>query len=170
MRTIRNTLIGLTLALSTLAVACATQPGNNNNSIAAASPSASASTSPGAVSKAAPVPLPVLDALFSDEAFKTTLKSKLELTDDQLGALQKIAGDEVARLRQSNVEQQSADQSSQAEQSRAHAAEAIQGVIGVQKAEDLFAFARSYQIAGPDNGTTELPAEALPTIPNSVPN
>jgi lipoprotein-anchoring transpeptidase ErfK/SrfK len=84
--------------------------------------------------------------------------------------LQKIAGDEVARLRQSNVEEQSAEQSSQAEQSRVHAAEAIRGVIGQQKAEGLFAFARDYQIAGPENGTTELPADALPTVPNSVPN
>jgi lipoprotein-anchoring transpeptidase ErfK/SrfK len=170
MKTIRTTAIGLTLALSTLAVACATEPGNNTNSTSAGSPSPSASTSPVAVSKTAPVPLPVLDALFSDEAFKTNLKSKLALTDDQLGALQKIAGDEVARLRQSNVEQQSAEQSSQAEQSREHAAEAIRGVIGQQKAEDLFAFASGYQIAGPDNGTTELPADALPTVPNSVPN
>ena len=169
MRTIRTTAIGLTLALSTLAVACATEPGKNTNSTSAGSPSPSASTSPVAVSKAAPVPLPVLDALFSDEAFKTKLKAKLVLTDDQLGALQKIAGDEVARLRQSNVEE-SAEQSSQAGQSREHAAEAIRGVIGQQKAEDLFAFASSYQIAGPDNGTTELPADALPTIPNSVPN
>jgi len=111
----------------------------------------------------------VLDALFSDEAFKTKLKSKLELTDDQLGALQKIAGDEVVRLRQSNAEGQSAEQSSQAEQSREQAAAAIRGVIGQQKGEDLFAFARDYQIAGPENGTTELPADALPTVPNSVP-
>jgi L,D-transpeptidase ErfK/SrfK len=169
MRTIRTTAIGLTLALSTLAVACATEPGNNTNSLTAGRPSPSASSSPVAVT-AAPVPLPVLDALFSDEAFKTKLKSKLELTDDQLGALQKIAGDEVLRLRQSNVEEQSAEQSSQAGQSREHAAEAIRGVIGQQKAEDLFAFASKYQIAGPENGTTELPADALPTVPNSVPN
>src|SRR5678816_2237678 len=143
---IRNIAIGLILVIATLAVACATESGNNTNLTTAGSPSPSASTSPVAVSKAAAVPLPVLDALFSDEAFKTKLKSKLELTEDQLGALQKIAGDEVARLRQSNIEEQSADQSSQAEQSRAHAAEAIQGVIGQQKTEDLFAFARDYQI------------------------
>ena len=141
---IRNTAIGVILVLATLAAACATEPGNNTNLTSAVSPSPSASTSPVPVSKAAAVPLPVLDALFSDEAFKTKLKSKLELTDDQLGALQKIAGDEVARLRQSNIEEQSAEQSSQAEQSRAHAAEAIQGVIGQQKTEDLFAFARDY--------------------------
>jgi len=168
MNIIKKTL-GLIIALSTLAVACATEPGNNTNSVTAASPSSTTSASPGAVSTAAPVPLPVLDALFSDEGFKTKLKSKLELTDEQLGALQKIAGDEVARLRQSNIEQQSAEQSSQAEQSRQHAAEAIRGVIGQQKAADLFAFASNYQIAGPENGTTELPADALPTIPNSVP-
>ncbi len=166
---IRNIAIGLILVLATLAVACATESGNNTNLTTAGSPSPSASTSPVAVSKAAAVPLPVLDALFSDEAFKTKLKSKLELTDDQLGALQKIAGDEVARLRESNIEEQSADQSSQAEQSRAHAAEAIQGVIGQQKTEDLFAFARDYQITGPESGTTELPANTLPTVPNSVP-
>src|SRR6185295_2048032 len=152
MRTVRNTAIGLTLALSTLAVACATQPGNNTNSIAAGSPSPSASTSPAAVSKAAPVPLPVLDALFSDEAFKTKLKSKLELTNDQLGQLQKIAADEVASLRKSNFEQ-SAEEPLQAEQSRKHAAEAIGGVIGQQKAEDLFAFARDYSVAGPEDKT-----------------
>lgn len=171
MITIRNTVIGLTLALSTLAVACATQPGNNTNSLSAASPSPSASKSPVAVIKAAPVPLPVLDALFSDEAFKTKLKSKLELTDDQLGALQKIAGDEVARLRQSNVEEQSAEQSSQAEQSREHAAETIRGVIGEQKAADLFAFAHDYWIAGPENqeGTAEVRPDAVPAVPNSVP-
>jgi len=168
MRTIRNIAIGLTLALSTLAVACATEPGNNSNSITTGSPTPSASTSPVAVISAPALPLPVLDALFSDEAFKTKLKSKLELTDDQLSALQKIAGDEVARLRQSNQEEQTADQSSQAEQSRAHAAEAIQGVIGQQKADSLFSFARDYQITGPESSTTDLPT-ALPTVPNSVP-
>ena len=170
MTTIRDTVIGLTLALSTLAVACAIEPGKNTNLIAA-SPSPTASTSPGAVSKAAPVPLPVLDALFSDQAFKTKLKSQLELTDDQLGALQKIAGDEVVRLRQSNAEGQTAEQSSQAEQSREHAAQAIQGVIGQQKAENLFAFAHDYWIAGPENkeSTTEASANTLPTVPNSVP-
>jgi lipoprotein-anchoring transpeptidase ErfK/SrfK len=124
-----------------------------------------------AVTKAAPLPLPVLDALFSDDSFKSKLKSKLELTDDQLGALQKIAGDEVVRLRQSNIEEQSAEQSSQAEQSREHAAEAIRGVIGQQKAEELFAFAHDYWIAGPENkdSTTAASAETLPTVPNSVP-
>ena len=81
----------------------------------------------------------MLDALFSDEAFKTNLKAKIQLTDDQLAQLQKIAGDEVARLREANVEDKSADeQSAQVEQSRNHATEAIRGVIGEQKDHGSF--------------------------------
>jgi lipoprotein-anchoring transpeptidase ErfK/SrfK len=162
------------MALSTLAAGCVTQPVNNGNSIATGSPSPSSSTSSGAVSKAAPVTLPVLDALFSDESFKTKLKAKLELTDDQLGGLQKIASDEVARLRQSNVEEQSAEQLLQTEQSRESAAEAIRGVIGQQKAEDLFALANDYWVAGnqgSDNidAPSEVRPDTLPIVPNSVP-
>ena len=135
-----------------VAAGCATEPGGNSNSNTPGSPSPSASPSPtGSVSKATaiPVTLPVLDALFSDEAFKSTLKSKVELTDDQIAQLQKIASEEVARLRQSNIEEQGRPgQSSQAEQSRQHATEAIRGVIGEQKAEDLFALAREYWVKG----------------------
>lgn len=174
MRAIRHTLPGLIIALSTLAAGCATESINNTNSISAASPSPSSSATPGAVSKAAPVTLPVLDALFSAEAFKSDVKSKLQLTDDQLGALQKIAGDEVARLRQSNVEGQTADQYLQAEQSREHAAEAIRNAIGQQKAEQLFALANDYWSAGNQGSETKdntsgAPHDELPTVPNSVP-
>jgi lipoprotein-anchoring transpeptidase ErfK/SrfK len=135
----------------------------------------------GSVIKASPVTLPVLDALFSDEGFKSQLKSKVELTDDQLAQLQKIAGAEVARLRESNVEEKSAEeQSLQAEQSRQHAAEAIRGVIGEQKAEELFALARDYWVKGSEGletvGTdkdaktnTEAPENTLLAGPNAVP-
>ena len=151
MNMIKHTILGLTIALSIIAAAgCTTQPADNSNpSTIPGSPSASPSPSAG-VSKATaiPVTLPVLDALFSDEAFKSGLKSKIQLTDDQIAQLQKIAADEVARLRQSNVEEQSADQSTQAEQSRQHATEAIRAVVGEQKAEDFFALARESWVKG----------------------
>ena len=190
MKTIRHSILGLFMALSIVAAGCAAEPGSNSNpnTPGSPSPSASASTSPGTVSRATaiPVTLPVLDALFSDEAFKTQLKSKVELTDDQLAQLQKIASEEVARLRQLNAEEQSADQagqavqSSQAEQSRDHAADAIRGVIGEQKAEDLFALARDYWVAGNAGleaktdkdakpNTTEAPENAMLPGPNAVP-
>jgi lipoprotein-anchoring transpeptidase ErfK/SrfK len=181
MRTVRTTTLSLMIALSIfVAAGCATEPGNNTNANIAASPAPSASPSPTAVS-AVSVTLPVLDALFSDEPFKEQLKSKLALTDDQVAQLQKIAGEEVARLRQLNAEGQAVGQSDQAESqaanSRERAAEAIRGVIGEQKAADLFAFARDYWVAGNQgvdttksgSGTTETAANSLPTIPNSVP-
>ncbi len=96
--------------------------------------------------------------------------------------MQKIAGEEVARLRQSNVEAKSAeDQSLQAEQSRQRAAEAIRGVIGEQKANDLFALASDYWVKGnegPDSNKTnkeakgatgEAPENTLLPGPNAVP-
>src|SRR5882672_4285157 len=102
MKTIRHTVLGLVVALSIVAAGCASEPGSNSNSNAPGRPSPLTSPSPGgSVSKATaiPVTLPVLDALFSDEAFKSNLKSKVQLTDDQLAQLQKISSEEVARLR-----------------------------------------------------------------------
>ena len=182
MKTIKQTSLALVLALSIVAGGCATQPAGNSNTNAPGSSSPSGSPSAaGSVSKAIPVTLPVLDALFADEAFKSTLKSKVELTDEQLAQLQKIAGEEVARLRESNVEEKSVEeQSRQAEQAREHAAEAIRGVIGEQKAEDLFALARDYWVKGNEEldtartdkdakaNATESPETVLPG-PNAVP-
>lgn len=175
MSTIRSTALGLTLALSTLAAAgCATKPGSNSNVPGSASPSAS--TSSIAVSRAVPVTLPVLDAFFSDEAFRTKLRSKVELTDDQMAQLLKIAGEEVARLRESNTETaNNEEQSRQAEQSREHAAEAIRGVIGEQKAAGLFALARDYWVKGNEaletgkTDTTEAREDVVLPGPNAVP-
>jgi lipoprotein-anchoring transpeptidase ErfK/SrfK len=185
MNTIRHTTLGLIMALSIVAAGCATEPGTNSNSNVPGSPSPAASPSPaGSVSKATaiPVTLPVLDALFSDEAFKSNLRSKVQLTDDQVAQLQKIASEEVVRLRQSNIEEKSVEeQSSQAEQAREHAAQAIREVIGEQKAEGLFALARDYWVKGNEgletsktdkdakSNTTEAPENALLPGPNAVP-
>jgi len=178
MRTIKHATLGLIMALAIgVAAGCATEPGGNSNSNTPGSPSPSVSPSPSAVSKSIPVTLPVLDALFSDEAFKSELKSKVELKDEQLAQIQKIASDEVSRLRQLNAEDQSSDQSTQAEQARQHAAEAIRGVIGEQKAEDLFALARVYWVKGgegletskSDKTSTTEPEVTATAGPNGVP-
>jgi lipoprotein-anchoring transpeptidase ErfK/SrfK len=164
------------MIISTLAaVSCVTEPGSKTNG--PASPSPTPSTSPTAVSKTVPVTLPVLDALFSDEAFKTKLKAQVVITDDQLARLQKIAADEVARLRESNTEAaKDEEQSRQAEQTREHAVEAIRGVIGEQKAEQLFTIAREYWVAGgglepgkTGKSTSEAPENTITPGPNGVP-
>ena len=179
MKTTRNTTLGLIIAFATFpAAGCMNEPVSNSNSNAPASPAASVSPSPDTVSKAAaiPVTLPVLDALFSDDAFKTTLKSKVELSDDQIAQLQKLAADEVARLRQLNTEEQGGGESPQAAESRQRASEAIRGLLGEQKAEGLFSLAREYWVKGTEEanktgandktGTTENTSAAAP---NAVP-
>jgi L,D-transpeptidase ErfK/SrfK len=176
MNRITQTTIGLIAALAiATGTACVTQPISNSNNTASGSPSPSPSSSPAVVvdqATAIPVTLPVLDALFSDEGFKAKLKSNVQLTDDQLAQLQKIAGDEVARLRESNTEDQSTDQSQQAEQARQRATEAIRGVVGEQKAADFFALAREYWVKGSeaaDTGKTKASEDTVPARPNAVP-
>src|SRR6476620_9670744 len=93
--------LGFFAALALAATGCATQPSGNSNSVSVApSPTATAipSPSPNTETKTVAVTLPVLDALFSDEAFKGELKSKLQLTEEQINSLSAIASDEVARL------------------------------------------------------------------------
>jgi lipoprotein-anchoring transpeptidase ErfK/SrfK len=179
MKTVRTIALSLVIALPILALAgCVSEPASNTNTNATASPAASASPSPVA-RDTAPVTLPVLDALFSDEAFKQELKTKLELTDVQVAQLQKISGDEVARLRELNAEDQVGAQTeqadSQAEKSRERAVEAIRGAIGEQKATDLFAFAHTYWINGGNQAeagaskSNEQNANGLPAAPNAIP-
>lgn len=174
MRKIRNSTLGLITALSICAATgCVTQPAGNSNALVSSSPSPSISPSPSgevAKSTAIPVTLPVLDALFSDEAFKSTLKSKVELTEDQIAQLQKLAADEVARLRQLNTEEQGVNESPQAEESRQRASEAIRGLLGEQKAEGLFALAREYWSKGQEEASkTGADENVAAAGPNAVP-
>ncbi len=168
-----NTTALILMALSLLfAVGCDSATNTNSSPSPSPSPSASPTASPTAVSRQVTVTLPVLDALFSDEAFKSRLKSQVELTDAQVAQLQKIAGDEVAKLRQTNVEDRSADDERQAEEARRHASEAIREVVGEQKADALFAFVRDYWGTGgevTDANQTASPQDAVSAGPNAIP-
>jgi len=181
MTTKRITTLGLFITLASFFAAACMQPQSGNTPIAnTASPSPSA-TSPAlsAVSKAVPVTLPVLDALLADDAFRTNLKARVELSEDQLAQLQKIAAEEVAKLRQQNTEGPNAqtppENDSQAQLSRERAAEAIRGAIGEQKAEQVFALSRDYWVSGEQSlktgkDTASQPTpESLPASPNGVP-
>jgi lipoprotein-anchoring transpeptidase ErfK/SrfK len=169
----RQTAAGVIAAVAiTIAAACTTEPVKNSNTVTSGSPSPSASATPAIAANeatASPVTLPVLDALFSDEGFKTKLKSSVQLSEEQLVQLQKIAGDEVARLRESNIEEQSSESAPQAEQSRQRAADAIRGVVGEQKATELFALARDYWVTGSEAAQTGASKDAEALKPNAIP-
>jgi lipoprotein-anchoring transpeptidase ErfK/SrfK len=155
------------LALVAL-TSCTTQPASNSNSVStnAASPSPSP-TAPKAEGVSAAVTLPVLNALFDDEQFKSELKSKLQLSEDQINTLQKSANDEVARLRQENAE----DQDGSAAEARARATDTVRKAIGDQKAEAVFALVNERWVKGGEvePGTPGAPELSMLPGPNAVP-
>jgi lipoprotein-anchoring transpeptidase ErfK/SrfK len=124
---------------------------------------------PAAASETIPITLPVLDALLADEAFKAELKSKLQLTDEQIDALRKVSRDEVAKLRKANAE----NQAGSAEASRNNALESIRAVLGSEKSEQLLALARERWIRGSeDTEATAAAKDSEPAMlkgPNAVP-
>ena len=167
MKTICNLSLSLIVTLVLISAAgCVTEPANNSNS---ASPSPAASPSPSATARSAldvPVTLPVLDALLSDDAFRAKVKSQVALSDAEIAQLQKIAAEEVTKLRQANAE----DQTGSAEESRQRAAEAIRGAVGEEKAQQLFALAREYWVKGGDTSASDKTVESSsPSAPNVVP-
>src|SRR5437870_12745377 len=83
--------------------------------------------------EAVPITLPVLDALFADESFIADLKSRLQLTDEQIARLRKIAGDEVLRLRRSNTEAHAGS----TEEARTRAIALIRSEIGAERTAQL---------------------------------
>lgn len=166
---------GLLLAFALSGISCVTQSPPASTSVATAptptpTPALSPSPTSGVVTTASTVPvtLPVLDALLADEAFKAKVKSKLQLTDDQISALRKSASDEVAKLRQVNAEQQEGG----AAEARDQAAESIRGVIGADKAEELIALAREHWLKGSEDleaGKDKAAEVAMLPGPNAVP-
>src|SRR5882724_1170564 len=162
--------LGFFAALALVATGCTTQPSGNSNSVSVApSPTASAlpSPSPNIETKTVAVTLPVLDALFSDEAFKGELKSKLQLTEEQINSLSAIASDEVARLRRSNAEQEGGS----AVEARERAAESIRNAVGDQKADELFALVREHWLRGSEEieAGKETKPDSMSEVPNAVP-
>jgi lipoprotein-anchoring transpeptidase ErfK/SrfK len=121
-----------------------------------------------AINETVPITLPVLDALLAEETFKAELKSKLQLTDEQIDSLKRISSEEVNRLRRTNAE----NQSGSAETARQNAIEAIRGAIGVEKAGQLLALARDRWNKGSEDLEKTATKDAEPTMlkgPNAVP-
>src|SRR5258708_38468049 len=118
-------------------IGCVVQPTNQTNKSPVASPSPSATASPSpSTAKAAnagPLTLPVLDAFFADDSFSRSLKTRLQLTDEQVMRLKELDHSETAKLNEDNAgkgEQEAAT-------ARSAAAEKISALIGREKTEQL---------------------------------
>ncbi|HEX8502224.1 MAG TPA: L,D-transpeptidase [Pyrinomonadaceae bacterium] len=117
-----------------------------------ASPAPNASPAANAAAANLPVTLPVLDAMFADEGFAGELKSKLQLTDEQVENLRKVASEERA-----NLDEEGAGTTTEATR---RASEKIRSVIGAEKAAGFNAFVSERWSAG---------GSALDAKPNAIP-
>ncbi len=139
---------------------------NTNNALPAptASPQTSAPTTASNSASNMPVTLPVLDAMFAEETFAGELKSKVQLTDDQIEKLRTIAREETASL----TEKEGAEHGGTTAAATTRANEKIREAIGAEKAQQLFAFVSERWSGGASGGGA--PGGAAASKLNSVPS
>jgi lipoprotein-anchoring transpeptidase ErfK/SrfK len=157
-------LLALTACL--MVTACVAEPTNQTNKNADASPLPSATASPSpAEEKAAnaePLTLPVLDAFFADESFSGSLKTRLQLTDEQVKQLKELAHSETAKLNDENAGKSEGESSN----ARSVAAEKISAIIGSEKTRQLAALIGERWRSG---GNDAADKSAANNLPNAVP-
>jgi len=160
----------LTLVCAFGFAAC-TAPNNSNTGVGQATPSPGSSpgSSPAAsaTESISQLTLPVLDAMLTDEAFAKELRSKLQLSDDQLNSLKRVASSEVNRLRESNAEDSTGD----AAEARERASREIVAVLGEDKAKQLATIASQFWAGGDEDegGVGKQAAADVFSKPNAVP-
>lgn len=153
-------LLVITTALVSAAAACeppaATNsgPAHTNTNGAQPSPTAAALDSSEAE---LPVTLAVLDAMFGGEGFAGELKTRLNLTDEQVERLRAVAREETASLSEEG-------EGSTSEATR-RAAVKIKGIVGEEKSGEFAEFVRE-RWANAEGAAAE---ESLPAKPNTVP-
>jgi lipoprotein-anchoring transpeptidase ErfK/SrfK len=133
-----NTVALVALTIILFISGCTPPPGgtntntSTNTNTAATTPAAkTGNTAQGTVT------LPLLDALFAqDDNFASELKSKLQLTDDQINKLKTVAREETSRLRESDDDAHQGTTSA----ARRQAEQQITSAIGAEKAQQLYAF------------------------------
>jgi lipoprotein-anchoring transpeptidase ErfK/SrfK len=116
--------------------------------------------------------LPILDAFFAgDESFAAELKTRLQLTDEQVERLRATAREETSKLRETDSDQQYGGTTAAARQL---ADEKIKAIIGEEKSEQLAALVRERWSGGGDADSAsasnqENGARTAAAKPNAVP-
>ena len=161
------------LLLLAIAVSgCLASNTNTGPAATQSTPSPSASSPPQAEkndSRLSQVTLPVLDALLANDNFVSEVKTKLQITDEQVSALKTAAAAEVNRLRTGNAEENVANST----EGRSRAIEQIASIIGNDKTKQLIKFADEFWARGIDTqastGTPETSGSPATPTPNAVP-
>jgi lipoprotein-anchoring transpeptidase ErfK/SrfK len=151
---------------------CQAAPVSNGNTSAVATPSPAASATPAAAATGnagasnVPVTLPVLDAMFADEKFAGELKSELQLTDEQIERLRKIAREETGSLRETETGEHSGTTSA----ATTRAAEQIKSVLGEERAARFSQFVSARWSGSEGDGAPGGKPNSVPTDTRIVVN
>jgi L,D-transpeptidase ErfK/SrfK len=140
----------------------------NTTSATATTPGPTPAKTDNASLSTQPMTLPVLDAFFAQENFAAELKSKLQLTDEQVNKLKSIARQETSKLRESDTHDESAGRTTAA---REDAYEKCKAAIGEEKTQELIAFVNerwSGEVTAPTASVTPAAPTASVT-PGAVP-
>ncbi|MDX6403541.1 MAG: L,D-transpeptidase ErfK/SrfK [Blastocatellia bacterium] len=168
--------LGLSLAVAAflLTTGCVAETTNRANSNANVAPSTTppATMSPTPVNEKAlqtqALTLPVLDAFLANESFSGLLKSRLQLTDEQIAKLKEAARSDTARLSESNAGASTGETSS----ARTTAKETITKLIGAERAQQLEALIAEQGSSDNESAgdKTATPVSNDGAAPNQVPS
>ncbi len=115
---------------------------------------------------ALPVTLPVMDAMFFDESFKAELKTKLQLSDEQIEKLKTVSREAVGNL--GETEDDNYAGSTRAATKRAE--DQILAILGDDKTNQLFELVRNRWSSGETEMTSAAKPNAIPTDTRIVVN
>lgn len=164
----------LVIAGCMLAIGCVAEPTNraNSNTNITSTPSPTASMSPTPISEKTSntkaLTLPVLDAFLANESFSGLLKTRLQLTDEQIARLKEAAHSDTAKLSEASVGTSTGETAT----ARTEAKEKLSALIGADKEQQLEALIAE-QWSSDNEGATEKTAtqpvsnDAQP--PNKIP-
>jgi lipoprotein-anchoring transpeptidase ErfK/SrfK len=168
-------LLTLSFIACLAAIGCTVQPSNqaNRNSPGSPAPTSFVSPTPSPTGEktanAQRLTLPVLDAFFADESFSGLLKTRLELTDNQITKLRDLAHAETAKLTEANTGQAQGETAT----ARAAAEEKIKAVIGEEKTQQLTSLVRERWSGvgenAPDKSPAAGPEASAVNVANGVP-
>lgn len=126
----------------------------NSSPAANATPAAATAASASNSAASLPVTLPVLDAMFADDSFAGELKSKLQLSDEQVAHLKQVAREGTSELNEEGAESGTTTEATR------RASQKIDEVLGGEKAAAFTSLVRERWAGG---------EAALQAKPNSVP-
>ncbi|HVF89789.1 MAG TPA: L,D-transpeptidase [Blastocatellia bacterium] len=163
---LRSVSLFFIIAMALIGPACAPAPPANTNVNTNTAPAPPTATHANADTRNMTVTLPLLEALFTDESFTADVKSRLQLSDEQINNLKTIAREQTAQLREVQGEGEYEGTTAAA---RSRAMERIEAALGKEKAGELAALVNERWNTPGGTSATSGASGASATSPGAVP-